>query len=64
MTPEQEKKLMAKLRSPIHINFVSHLLKISPEDAHYILDELEKEGIIEEYNPKISQGYYVLINKN
>lgn len=63
MTPEQEKKLMAKLRSPVHFNYVSHLLKISAEEAEYILIELEKEGIVKEYNSVSAKGYYMLVNK-
>lgn len=63
LTPEQEKKLMGKLRSPIHFNFVSHLLKISAEDAEYILIELQKQGIVKEYDSKSAKGYYVLVNK-
>lgn len=54
---------MGKLRSPIHFNYASHLLKISAEEAEYILIELEKQGIVNEYNPQIAKGYYTLVNK-
>lgn len=60
MTPAQEKKLMAKLRSPLHVNFVAHLLKLSIEDAKNILKEMEKNGLIEEYNPQVGKDYYVI----
>lgn len=62
MTPAQEKKLMAKLRSPLHVNFVAHLLKISPEEAINILKEMEKNGLVEEYNPQVGKDYYVIKN--
>jgi DNA-binding Lrp family transcriptional regulator len=62
LTPEQEKKIMGKLRSPIHFNYAAHVLKTSAEDAEYILIELEKKGIVKEYNPDVAKGYYVLID--
>jgi Mn-dependent DtxR family transcriptional regulator len=53
---------MAKLRSPLHVNFVAHLLKISPEEAIDILKEMEKNGLVEEYNPQVGKDYYVIKN--
>jgi hypothetical protein len=63
LTPSQEKKLMVQLKNPLHINFVSHLLKITPEDAKYLLKDMEKNGIVIEYNRQIGKDYYVIKNQ-
>jgi DNA-binding MarR family transcriptional regulator len=53
---------MAKLRSPLHVNFVAHLLKLTSEDSKNILKEMEKNGLIVQYNPTIAKDYYVIKN--
>ena len=62
MTPQQEKTLYAKLRQPIHISYIAHLLKCSLDETTIIIKDLEEKGIVEEYNPKVGKGYYFIKN--
>lgn len=60
ITQQQETKLLAKMRQPLHVNYVSWLLKCSEKEARDVVDKLVSEGKIEEYNPKIAKEYYVI----
>ncbi len=62
MTPAQEKMILAKLRSPLHVNFIARLLKCSVESAQLEINDLMDKGLVIEYNPKIAEGYYVIKN--
>jgi|688.fasta_scaffold847904_2 hypothetical protein len=62
MTPAQEKMILAKLRSPLHVNFISRLLKCNEEEAQLEINNLIDRDLIVEYNPKIAKGYYVIKN--
>lgn len=51
--------LLAKLRRPIHISFISkHLVKLPMDETMNIINELIDEDLIEE--SKYGKGYYVL----
>lgn len=63
LTLRQESNLLAKLRQPLHVNYVSWLLKCSESDAKKVIDVLVSEGKIEEYNPKVGKDYYVSKNQ-
>jgi len=62
LTAQQESKLLAKLRQPLHINYVSWLLKCSHEESKIVIDKLVEDGKIIEYNPKVGKDYYVIKN--
>jgi hypothetical protein len=54
--------LLAKLRLPIHISFISkHILKTTILETEKIIKEMIDEGLIEE--SKYGKGYYVVKNK-
>ena len=57
-----KKKLLDKLRRPIHITFISnHILKLSMEETEKFINEMVYEGLIEE--SKYGKGYYVVKNQ-
>jgi len=57
-----KKKLLDKLRRPIHITFISnHILKLSMEETEKFINEMVDEGLIEE--SKYGKGYFVNTKK-
>ena len=62
LTPQQEKLLTSKLRRPVHVNYIAHLLRCEVIDAEKLMLDWEEQGIVEEYNPNISKKYYSLKN--
>jgi hypothetical protein len=55
-------KLLAKLRLPIHVTYISnHILKTSMIETEKLIGEMVEEGLIEE--SKYGKGYYVVKNK-
>lgn len=55
-------KLLAKLRLPIHVTYISnHILKTSMVETEKLINEMVNEGLIEE--SKYGKGYYVVKNK-
>lgn len=51
--------LLAKLRRPIHISFISkHLVRLPMSDTIDIINEMVQEDLIEE--SKYGKGYYVV----
>ena len=51
--------LLAKLRRPIHVSFISkHLVRLPMSDTMDIINEMVQEDLIEE--SKYGKGYYVL----
>ena len=49
MTNQEKEKLLAKLRQPIHIGYISqYLLKLPMEETQQEIDKLISEGLIEE----------------
>ena len=51
--------LLAKLRRPIHVSYISkHLVKLPINETMLILNELIDEDLIEE--SKYGKGYYVI----
>ena len=55
-------KLLAKLRLPIHVTYISnHILKTSMNETEKLIGEMVEEGLIEE--SKYGNGYYVVKNK-
>lgn len=63
MTPQTEKTLLAKLRSPLHVNYIAHIMKCEEKEAESLMLEWEEQGIVIEYNPDVAKKYYVLKNK-
>lgn len=63
MNQKEEKILMSKLRSPLHISYIAHLLKCDIDKATEIIQELERNNVVVEYNREVAKGYYVLNNK-
>jgi len=56
-------KLLAKLRQPVHISFISsHIFKKDMEETRKMLQKLINENIIE--NSEYANDYYVLKNQN
>lgn len=57
-----KEKLLAKLRLPVHITFISnHILKTSMKETEKLIGDMVEEGLIEE--SKYGKGYYVVKNK-
>jgi len=51
--------LLAKLRRPIHVSYISkHLVKLPMDETMNIINELIDEDLIEE--SKYGKGYYVI----
>jgi len=58
MEKEAEKILIAKLRQPIHISYISkYILKMTDKETKKILDEMIEEGLVE-ISP-LAPDYYV-----
>lgn len=58
-----ENKLLAKLRQPVHISFISsHIFKKNINETKEIINELINNDIVEESS--YSKDYYVLKNQN
>lgn len=56
-------KLLAKLRSPVHISFISsHIFKKDMEETKKMIQELMTENIIEQ--SEYAKDYYVLKNQS
>lgn len=54
-----KENLLAKLRLPIHITFISkHILKTSMAETERLIKEMVDDGLIEE--SKYGKGYYVV----
>ena len=54
--------LLAKLRRPIHITYISkHLVRLPMEQTMKIINEMVEEDLIEE--SKYGKGYYVIKQK-
>lgn len=54
--------LLAKLRRPIHVSYISrHLVKLPMDNTMNILNEMIEEGLVEE--SKYGKGYYVIKQK-
>jgi hypothetical protein len=64
ITEKQESKLLAKMQQPLHLNYVSWLLKCSDDEAKLVVDKLVEEGKVEEYNPNVGKNYYVIKTNN
>jgi hypothetical protein len=62
MTNQEKEKLLAKLRQPIHIGYISqYLLKLPMDETQQEIDKLISEGLIEE--SKYAKEYYVIKNQ-
>jgi len=62
MEKTQANLLLAKLRQPIHINYVSkYILKESIEQTKVILNKLIDDGVVEEY---VNTKDYYVVKKN
>ena len=62
MTNQEREKLLAKLRQPIHISYISqYLLKIPMKETQKEIDKLISDGLIEE--SKYAKEYYVIKNQ-
>jgi hypothetical protein len=54
--------LLAKLRRPVHISYISkHLLKSSMFETEKVINEMIDENLLEE--SKYGKGYYVVKSK-
>ena len=59
---EIKKKLLDKLRRPVHITFISqNIIKSNMGDTTKLINEMVDEELIEE--SKYGKGYYVLKSK-
>lgn len=57
MDPKTKKNLFAKLRTPVHINYISkYVLKMNESETSEILHQLIEEGEIQE--SELSKNYY------
>ena len=62
MTNQEREKLLAKLRQPIHIVYISqYLLNLPMEETQKEIDKLISEGLVEE--SKYAKKYYVIKNQ-
>ena len=62
MTNQEKEKLLAKLRQPVHISYISqYLLKLPMEETQKEIDKLISEGLVEE--SKYAKEYYVIKNQ-
>lgn len=63
LTEKEQKHLFSKLRSPLHIGYIStYVLKKSLDETKLIIDDLIQEEIIEESS--YAKEYYVLKTQN
>lgn len=54
--------LLAKLRRPVHVSYISrHLVKLPMQETLSLLGELIDEDLVEK--SKYGEGYYVLKSK-
>jgi hypothetical protein len=61
MDNKTTKALLAKLRQPIHIDYIStYILKETKENTLNIINGLIEDGVIEE--SKHAENYYVIRN--
>lgn len=59
LSNQQQKSLLAKLRRPVHVSYISkYILKMTTEETMSVLEGLEKDNIIEQYPG--TEGYYVI----
>lgn len=57
-----KENLLAKLRRPVHITYISkHLLRTSMNETEKLIEEMVEEGLVEE--SKYGKGYYVVKSK-
>ena len=62
MTNQEKEKLLAKLRQPIHISYISqYLLKLPLDETQKEIDKLISDGLVEE--SKYAKEYYVIKNQ-
>lgn len=62
MTNQEKEKLLAKLRQPVHISYISqYLLKLPLGETQKEIDKLISEGLVEE--SKYAKEYYVIKNQ-
>ena len=62
MTNQEKEKLLAKLRQPIHIGYISqYLLKLPLVETKKEIDNLISEGLVEE--SEYAKEYYVIKNQ-
>lgn len=61
MDDKKTKALLAKLRQPIHIDYISsYILRESKENTLKIINVLIEQGVVEE--SKYAENYYVVRN--
>lgn len=61
MDDKKTKALLAKLRQPIHIDYISsYILRESKENTLKIINNLIEQGVVEE--SKYAENYYVVRN--
>lgn len=59
MDDKKTKALLAKLRQPIHIDYISsYILRESKENTLKIINGLIEQGVVEE--SKYAENYYVV----
>lgn len=57
-----DKQLLAKMRSPVHINFIAHILRLDKEGAMERIKSLISQGLVVESH--YAKNYYVVENTN
>jgi hypothetical protein len=63
MEKELEKILLAKLRQPIHIDYISqYILKLPINKTKEIINKLIEDGVVEESN--YAKDYFVIKHIN
>jgi predicted transcriptional regulator len=57
-----DEQLLAKMRSPVHINFIAHMLRSDKEEAMERIKSLISQGLVVESH--YANNYYVVKNIN
>ena len=57
-----DKQLLAKMRLPVHINFIAHMLRSHKEEAMERIKSLISQGLVVESN--YAKDYFVVKNTN
>lgn len=57
-----DRELLAKMRLPVHINFIAHMLRSDKEEAMERIKSLISQGLVVESN--YAKDYFVVKNTN
>lgn len=57
-----DRQLLAKMRLPVHVNFIAHMLRSDKEEAMERIKSLMSQGLVIESH--YAKDYYVVKNQN